>query len=397
MVIPDRRVRPWLPALMAAVAIALWWLIAIRFAYQGQATALYLIGERTPMPEWLEKGETLYRWKGSGGYDGQHFHLLAHAPFEFRALAPLMDRPRMRCQRIFIPLAAWLLAGGRFEWIDPAYFTWILASLAAGVWWTARLAQHHGASPWWGLVFLALPASLGSVERMLVDGPLMAAVAGFLLYFETGRWRLAWVLAAVAPFVRETGLLIPAAAVLVLASRRSWMTAALWSAAAAPFLLWLILLQVVPGSGPLQWAGAFHSVRQLVIASEPFDRYPQYRLWLQGLDLAALAGFLVACGASLRGCWICWMKTARLGPALSTAALAAGAALALCHFEPRHAWDSVFSLGRVFAPVYFGLLIHGIASGRPWPAMLCLAPAAVRAALPFGPVAWRIVAVASGS
>lgn len=391
-----RAARAWAPAALAAAAIALWWMAEIRYAYQGQATALYMIGERTPMPRWLEEREPPYRWRGSGGYDGQYFHLLAHAPFDLRGLAPLMDRPRMRCQRILVPLASWILAGGRFEWIDPAYFMVILAAVAAGVWWTAQLAVHHGASPWWGLAFLALPSSLGSVERMLVDGPLLAVLAGFVLFLETGSWRAAWLLAAAAPLVRETGLVIPAAAALVFASRKLWMKAALWSAAAAPFFLWLFLIRDLPGSGPLDWAGAFHSIRQLVTESEPFARYPRYRLWLQALDLAALAGFLAACGASLRGFWISWTRQERLCPALAAAALSAGAALALCHFEPRHGWDSVFSLGRVFAPVYFGLLIRGIASGGPWPAMWFLAPAAVRAALPLGPVAWRIVAHAAG-
>lgn len=57
--------------------------------------------------------------------------------------------------------------------------------------------------------------------------------------------------------------------------------------------------------------------------------------------------------------------------------------------EPRHAWDRVFSLGRVFAPVYFGLLMHGIASGRPALAVWRLASAALRAALPSGHVLLR--------
>ncbi len=383
-----------MPAALAAAAIGLWWLLAVRYAYQGQATALYMIGERTPMPAWLEEREPLYRWRGSGGYDGQYFHLLAHAPFDLRRLAPLMDRPRMRCRRILAPAVAWILAGGRFEWIDPAYFAVILATVAAGVWWTGQFAAHLGRSPWWGLAFLALPSSLGSVERMLVDGPLMAALAGFLLFMERGSRRAAWLLAAAAPFVRETGLLIPAAAVLVSASRRSWKAAAQWSAAAAPFLLWLFLLRDLPGGGAMHWAGAFHSILRLAAESEPFERYPQYRLWLQGLDLAALAGFLAACGASLRGFWISWTRQER--PALAAAALSAGAAFAMCHFEPRYGWDSVFSLGRVFAPVYLGLLAEGLASGRPWPALWFLAPAAVRSALPLGAVAWRAVTQTTG-
>lgn len=384
-----------MPVALAAAAAGLWWLLAVRYAYHGQATALFMIGEQTPMPPWLEASEPLYRWRGSGGYDGQYFHLLAHAPFEFPSLAPLMDRPRMRCQRILIPLAAWILAGGRQQWIDPAYFFVILMTLSAGVWWTARLAQHHGASPWWGLAFLALPASLGSIERMLVDGPLMAAMAGFLLFCETGRWRAAWMLAAAAPFVRETGLVLPAAAALVWWNRRSWMTAALWAAAGVPFLLWLLMLRGLPGGADFRWAGAFHSVLQLAWQSEPVDRYPQ--VWLQALDLAVLAAFLCACAASLHQMWTAWPTPGRLSPAVSGAALAAAAALAVCHLEPRHAWDSVFSLGRVFAPVYFGLLVQGIAAGRPGLALWCLAPAALRAALPLGHVLWRVAVQGAGN
>jgi hypothetical protein len=387
--VADRRVRPWLPALVAAGAIAFWWLAAIRYAYHGQATALFMIGERTPMPDWLEKSETLYRWKGGGGYDGQYFHLLAHAPLAFHELASMMDRPRMRCQRILIPALVWLLASGRMEWIDPVYYAVILLSLAAGVWCTARLAQRNAASPWWGLAFLALPASIGSAERMLVDGPLMAAAAGVVLLLESGRWPAAWILAAAAPFVRETGLLIVAAVVIVNLAKRAWMSAALWAAAGAPFLLWLLMIRDLPGGMDFRWAGLFHSAVRLASEGEPYSRYPQYRAWLHGLDLIVLAGFLSACAASLQLLWSAWRRRAPLSLPLSMAAVSAGAALALCHLEPRHAWDSVFSLGRVFAPVYLGLLLHGLAAGRPGMAALCLMPAAIRASLPLGPVLVR--------
>ncbi len=380
------RARPWLPALVVAAAVGFWWLAAVRVAYQGQATALFMIGEHTPVPVWLERIETLYRWKGSGGYDGQYFHLLAHAPFAFRELAPMMDRPRMRSQRILVPLLAWLMAGGRMEWIDPAYFAVILASLTAGAWCTALLAERSGASPWWGLAFLALPASLGSAERMLVDGPLMAAAAGVLLLLDTKRCRWAWLLASAAPFIRESGLLIAAAVALAYASRRAWMSAGLWIAAAAPFTLWLMMIRALPGGMDFRWAGLFHSVMRLAAESEHGIRHLQSRAWLQGLDLAVLVGFLWACAASLRGLWNGWKRRTPISLPLSLAAVAAGAAVAVCHLEPRHAWDSVFSLGRVFAPVYFGLLLEGLRGGKPWQACLCLLPAAVRAALPVGRV-----------
>ncbi len=382
--------RAWLPAAVAAAAILAWWLLAVHWAFDGRATALYMIGEQTPMPGWLKARENLYRWPG-GGYDGQYFHLLAHGPFALRESAALMDRPRMRCQRILVPLLAWLLAGGRFEWVDPSYYALLALSLAAGVWCTARLAERRGASPWWGLAFLALPASLGSIQRMLVDGPLLAAAAGFVWLMETGRWRAAWWLAAAAPFVRESGLLLAAAASLVWAFRRSWKRAALWAASAVPFLLWLFSIRDLPGGAGFSWSGPFASILQLALLGEPSTPYPRLRPWLHALDLAALAGFLFASGVCLLR-----LRNLRLQPlsasvwASAAGAWFAGAALLTCHLEPRHAWDSVFSMGRIFAPVYMAHLLDAIGTGRSAVAVLCLAPAALRAALPLGPVALRV-------
>lgn len=389
---PHHPVRPWLPALLAAAAISLWWLAIVRLVYQGQTTALFMIGEHTPMPDWLEKAEPPYRWKGSTGYDGQYFHLLAHAPFAFRRLAPLLDRPRMRTQRILVPCLAWLLAGGRQPWIDHAYLIVILAFLAAGVFWTARIAHHFGASPWWGAMFLALPASLASLERMLADGPLLAAAAGFLLYMETGRRRAAWLLAAAAPFIRESGLVLALAAAMLAYGRRSWKAAALWAAAAAPFLGWLYSIRDLPGGADFRWAGPFHSVLLLAAHPETITRYAAWRGWLQALDLAVLFSLLGACLASLTRIWKAWRGQVALTAPAAVAAITAAAALLACHLEPRHAWDSVFSAGRVFAPVYLGLLLEGLRTGRLWFPLSCLAPAALRSALPLIVAACRALA-----
>jgi hypothetical protein len=383
--------------MMAAAATGAWWLAAVRFAWQGNATALFMIGEHTPMPEWLERSEPLYRWRGSGGYDGQYFHLLAHAPFAFRQLAPLMDRPRMRCQRILAPLAAWLLAGGRQEWIDKAWLAAMLGWLALGVWSTAMLATRRGAPAWWGLAFLALPASLGSVERMLVDGPLMAAMAALLWLLETGSCKAAWLAAAAAPFLRESGLLFPAAAALVFLARQRIRMAAWAASAGIPFLLWLASIRDLPGGVEFFWSGWFASVAKLLSDGETYAVHARWSPWIHALDLAAFCGFVFACAASL----ILAVRLLRQRDAQpfteTVAALFAMAALALAHVEPRHAWDSVFSMGRVFAPVYFGLLMRGLETGRTAPALLCLAPAALRAALGFGPVAQRIVQGLAGA
>ena len=80
--------------------------------------------------------------------------------------------------------------------------------LALGVYWCGRLLVRRGLSPLWGMLFLTVPATLASVDRMLVDGPFTALFAGFMLYCEEKRWTRVWVLAALAVLTRETGLLL---------------------------------------------------------------------------------------------------------------------------------------------------------------------------------------------
>jgi hypothetical protein len=386
------RTSPLRVAVMAGFCVAAWWALAVEFAYQGKWNALYCTGSGVHLPEWLEGREQVYRVIGPVGYDGQWFHVLAHRPLEFREHARYFDAARLRVQRILLPLFAWLLAFGRFEWVDPAYYTLMLLWLGAGVWWTARLAELRGASPLWGLIFLALPSTMSSIDRMLSDGPLAAAAAGFFYFTEMRRWRAAWLLAMAAPFIRETGLFLAAAACLVLLQQRRWRRLAAWSAAPVPFLIWLYSLRDLPGGLSFYWKGFFASaVRQVMQLTD----YP-YEWWLrwllQGMDLASLAGFLIAMILALRLLWrnrrradseraFCW----------TTGAIFAAAALALVHVEPRAAWDDFYSYGRVFSPIFLVLLLEGLERGRPAIPLAVLAPVTARMGMQFVSPAWRIL------
>ena len=373
-------------------AIALWWALVVHFTYGGAWNGLYCTGYAIRMPEWLESREPVYRMAGPVGYDGQWFHVLVHRPLAFREDARYMDAPRLRVQRILLPLSAWLLAFGRFEWVDPAYFALILVWLGAGVWWTARLAELRGASPLWGLAFLALPSSMSSIDRMLSDGPLVAAAAGFFCFAETRRWRAAWLLAMLAPFIRETGLLLAAAACLVSLQQRRWRMLAAWAMAPGPFLVWLYSLRDLPGSLSFHWKGFFASaIRQVVQpAGYPFE--PWVRWTLQGMDLASLAGFLAAVFLSLR---LFWRNRRRFDSerafCRTTGAIFSAAALVLVHLEPRHAWDDFYSYGRVFSPIFLVLLLEGLEKGRPAAPLAALAPVTARMAMQFVSPAWRIL------
>lgn len=297
----------------------------------------------------------------------------------------------MRCRRILLPLAAWLLAFGKFEWVDPAYYTLMLACLGAGVWWTARLAELRGAAPLWGLSFLALPSSMSSIDRMLADGPLVAAAAGFFYLLETGRVRAAWAVAALAPFLRETGLLLPAAACLAAVWQRRWRSAGAWLCACAPFLLWMYELRDMPGGTSYKWKGVFASAIRIVSQPTDYPFVPWLRMTLQGMDLASLAGFLLACTLSLR---LLWLRRKELSDIRSrawiTGALFGAAALAIVHVEPRHAWDDFYSYGRVFSPIFLVLLLEGLERRRMPGPLLALAPVSARMALQFASPAWQV-------
>lgn len=384
--------RPWHLAVASMAAILLWWALAVHFAYNGQWNALYCTGSKIKMPEWLESREPVYRVNGPVGYDGQWFHVLAHRPLEFRENARYLDAPRQRVQRILLPLAAWLLAFGRFQWVDPAYYTLMLLSMGAGVWWTARLAELRGASPLWGLAFLLLPSSMSSIDRMLSDGPLVAAAAGFFYFAETGQWRAALALAVLAPFIRETGLFLPAAACGSFLWQRRWRVAMAWMAVPVPFLIWLYSLRDLPPPVHYQWKGPFASAVRLIMQPTDYPFQPWLRRTVQSLDLASLAGFLAASVLALAVVWMRRRECSRPQCIAWTAGASfAVAALVLVHFEPRHAWDDFYSYSRVFSPIFLMLLLEGLERGRPALPAALVAMVASRMGLQFASPAWRIL------
>lgn len=394
---PALRARPWQITLASMAAILVWWMLAVRLAYGGHWNALYCTGSAIRMPGWIESRETVYRVAGPVGYDGQWFHILAHNPLRPRECAPYLDAPRMRCQRILLPLSAWLLALGRFEWVDPAYFTVMLLWLAAGVWWTARLSELRGAPPVWGLAFLLLPSTLASIDRMLADGPLVAAAAGFFYFAETGRWRAAWMLAVAAPFIRETGLLLPAAAAAWRLWQRRWPALLAWLGAAIPFLLWIHSLRDLRDAGLFVWKGPFVSLWRAFTRPSPYPAGNWISAPLSLMDMASVAATACAAGLALAMIWRQRQGAAsvRLLPRLAGALFAAAALVTSCFANPL-AWDDFYSAARVFSPIFFVLLLDGLERGRPAAALAVLAPVTLRTALQLVSPAWRILKTAAG-
>ncbi len=226
----------WL-ALLSALAILAWQEFVIHYQYGGLQSGLFCTGAKFMVPPPLQPGT--YLVPDSYGYDGQFYRYVAHDPFFRRGFATYMDDARHRYGRILLPLIAWTLSAGQDRWIDRAYQFTVVAFCALGVYWTCAWLSLAGAAPLWGAAaFLLLPATLTSIDRLLIDGPLCALFAGSLYYIRTGRWKAVYVIAVLAPLVRDTGILILAGLMAAALLERRWRHIGEFATAAIPALLW---------------------------------------------------------------------------------------------------------------------------------------------------------------
>jgi protein-S-isoprenylcysteine O-methyltransferase Ste14 len=209
----------------------------VQYHYGGNWTAIYVVGDRIPIPPDLA-AEDLYIFRGWPGYDGQFYHLMAHDPLIRGGYAEFIDVPLMRYPRILLPASAHLLALGRGAWIDPAFYTIFILTFGLGAWWLARFAEFHGADRRLGLAFLLVPAAVISLDRVTADVLLAALCCGFALYASQGAHGKVFAVLTLAGLTRDTGLLLWGSYGLFLLARRQWAKAILFGFAAAPAAAW---------------------------------------------------------------------------------------------------------------------------------------------------------------
>jgi len=243
-----------LPALLSVCAVFAWQSLTVRYSYGGNWTGLFCTGALFQQPAPLAS-EHIYLNAGSVGYDGQAYHYIAHDPFFQRGFSQLLDDPRLRTQRILVPLLAWLLALGVDSRIDAALIAVQLLFCGLGVYWLSRLAVLQQRSAWSGLWFLALPPVLVSIDRLLTDSALAALAVGFVLYSRINRWRAVWFICALAALTRDTGLVLTAAMVLFFAWEGEWRRAALFILALAPAQGWNYYCRLHTPPDPSRWLG----------------------------------------------------------------------------------------------------------------------------------------------
>lgn len=222
---------------LAAVALcALWLCLDVAVLGRGDPSVLFLHGRRLSLPPELAESSRIV----VEGYDGQFYRILAHDPWFEKGYAKYVDAPALRARRILLPGLAWMLAGGRREWIDSAFVALSLASVGLGVWALGGLAESWGRAPVWGLAFLAWPVTMLSLQRMLSDGLLAALLVSALWCARAGvGWGL-YVSLTLAALCKETGLLFIAGFAVAALLRRSWKEAAMVAATAIPFLAWAV-------------------------------------------------------------------------------------------------------------------------------------------------------------
>jgi hypothetical protein len=347
-----------LVAIMAALLVFVWTAARIHYAFDGNWTAAFCTGKIFRVP--LDLGAGTYRFEG-GGYDGQFYRYLAHDPFLQKGYSRYVDAPQLRFRRLLVPLAAWLLGFGQRDWIDGAYIAVEMLFVALGVYWCARLLARRGRSPLWGLVFVGVPATLASFDRMLVDGPLTALFAGFLLYCEEERWTRVWVLAMLAALTRETGLLLIAALVTDRLLHHDWRRAAWFASSGGAAVAWYGYLATrLPHDGPVAILSipAWGLLRRLLW----FRPYPDPRvqLLLRVTDFLAVLGLAISIILAVH-----WGLEHRFGPV--TLCVGFFAAMALVLGAPSHMIEA-FGFARPVSPLLLWIMIEAV-SRKTWSAM----------------------------
>jgi hypothetical protein len=259
-------------------------------------------------------------------------------------------------------MAAFLLAGTRQTAVDAAYIAVVLFAIFMGVYWTSVYSVAQGCHYAWGLIFLATPAALTSIDRMLTDGLLTALFAGLLVYAGRNDARKIYVVVMLAALTRETGMLMVAgvagAEFLHKRYRRGWM----FATAGVPALLWygFVSLHVTSGKESylaeyLNFPGAA-MIGRLLKVRQFTD--PVMHLVIPVLDLLSLLGLIASMALALYWGWSSRPEAVAITIGLLVA-------LALVAYNPAVLIES-YAYSRPSSPLLLFVMLRAIAGGAWW-------------------------------
>lgn len=241
---------PALVALLVSMAFSV-----VRLGASGwNAEALAEVGTR------FSQGDP----SGSEGYDGQFTLYVARDPNP-ATVAPHLDRPAYRYQRILLPILARAAAFGQPRAIPWAILTIGLLAQFAGTLAVASLLAAHDQRPGYALVYGLWVGLIAGVGLFLHEPLAYGLAAGGWALRHAGRRSPGNVLLGLSLFAKETTIAFAAAALLddLLSSRRPRRAAAWLIAAGLAYGLWQLWLwktfgEIGLGSGgadrtPFEW------------------------------------------------------------------------------------------------------------------------------------------------
>lgn len=300
------------------------------------------------------------------GYDAQFMYFAAFDPLARGLRDPagyraFIDAPPYRYARIGF---VWLTKAASLDRWDryAAAMVWLIAggivATAAGL---AALARHCGATPWWGLIVLAMPGMWRSLHMALPEPIAAACVVAAFLCLARERWRWAALWFASALLVRETtaiALIVAAGYLWWRGQRRAGMTLI---AAFVPCALWRAYVgwrmfpdwgfegfYFNPGTLGVPGVGM---ARMLVNVSAgtyfPGTEVASASLWFAALLIAAVALSFAFC---------------RRRVTAVTITGAAYAAMALC-FDRELVWTHVVNVERTTYELFLMMAVATVMSG----------------------------------
>jgi hypothetical protein len=241
--------------------------------------------------------------------------------------------------------------------------------VALGAAWLALYFAWHGIDASWGLVFLIVPGTLVSLDRMTVDVGLVALCAGFALYTldKQPNWALLAVL-ALAPLTRETGVCLTGAYLLWTVLQRMWKQSLRTLATLIPFAVWTAYVHAHTAVDLTKWTGV--PLMGLIARTLQPVQYTLSSRWVKQaavLDYIAVIGIWVAL-ILLFQLMLKW----RTGP-LDLATLAFGATAVLV--SKPDVWSEAYAFARTQSPMLLCLFLAGVPLrfwGAGIPLMLCI-------------------------
>lgn len=335
------------PIVCALICVALtfvWEFATIYANFGGNWTALFCTGSVFPPPQELAR-EHIYVFAHSTGYDGQFYHYVAHDPLYRGGIGRAIADPALRYRRILLPGLAWILAGGNQNWIDRSYIACNLLFLGFGAWCLASLLASYHAHPAFSILYALAPATLISLDRLVVDMACASLCLAFLLYRgqkADGKMYAAMMAAALC---RETGLvLIGACAIDEWMARR--YRRGLWLATAAiPALAWsaYIGLHIPSGlpAGVLGWI-PLRGLWSVLWHPTHYTAAPAVQALATGLDYVELIGICLGIALAMR-------NVRRRGAGAIELACLLWAAMAI--LLQRGFWEDCYSTARVLTPM----------------------------------------------